>query len=121
MGTEALFSARKLLLWSQQYSEKSVADHGGIIRLIEDSLLQTVLRQQRDFDDLIFLDPSRVLITSGITVFPEVYLQALYRGLLEKGVQFFQKKINVLEELSSFDTVVLAASEGIGELVSETK
>ena len=105
-ATEALELAKQLVGEVEAATGRPVADRGGIIRLkpmIEPG------------DDVVVLGENRFLITSGMTIFPDLYLQGLWQVLQGKGVELVTRHVGSTEALKAFDTVVLAAGFGIRE------
>ncbi len=63
--------------------------------------------------DVVSLGPEKFLITSGITVFPSLYLEGLWKVCAKKGVQLVIEKIDDSSSLKEYDWIVLAAGAGI--------
>lgn len=71
--------------------------------------------------DIEFIGQDRIVIKEGMAIDVPSYLKAL-RGYLEAlGVRFYQQKIASLEELTSYDRVIVAAGYGIKELAPRLK
>ncbi len=100
---EALSLARHLLEISETEIGKPVCHTGGILKIGECFL----------GDDVEMLGPTTFLIKSGVTVFPELYLEGLWRACQKRGAKLIHQKIKTLNELRDFDSVVLAAGAGI--------
>jgi glycine/D-amino acid oxidase-like deaminating enzyme len=100
---EALQATRELLKIAEEELGQPVAQYGGILKV----------GPCNAGDDVECLSDGTFLIKSGITVFPELYLEGLWRACQKRGVELRLQKIQVLEELSDFDQVVLAVGAGI--------
>jgi glycine/D-amino acid oxidase-like deaminating enzyme len=101
---EALTLAKKLIDEAEEALGRPVAHRGGILRL------GPILNPG---SDVVELGPEKFLITSGMTVYPSLYLQGLWRVCEKKGVVLNIKKIESLESLKGYDCVVLAIGAGI--------
>jgi glycine/D-amino acid oxidase-like deaminating enzyme len=60
-----------------------------------------------------------VWINDGYSVFSLPYLQALKKQCLEKGALFVERRIASLDELDSFDKIVIAAAMGAKDFFPE--
>ncbi|HUD00718.1 MAG TPA: FAD-dependent oxidoreductase [Rhabdochlamydiaceae bacterium] len=101
---EALLAARELLTVAQEHLGKPVAHYEGILKVGE------CLDPGEDVEPL---SPGTFLIKSGITVFPELYLEGLWQACQKRGVELVLQKIESLQELADFDQVILAVGAGI--------
>lgn len=101
---EALQATRELLKVAEEELGRPVAQYEGILRVGE---------CLEPGDDVEPLSNGTFLIKSGITVFPELYLEGLWKACQKRGVQLELKKIASLEELSGFDHTILAVGAGI--------
>ena len=103
-ASEALEATRELLEVAEKEIGKPVAEYGGIFR-------------QGDCidpgEDVELLADGSYFIKSGITVFPELYLEGLWKACKKRGVQLVLQNIGALEELKEFETVIIAAGAGI--------
>lgn len=103
-AAEALEAARELLKIAEQELGQPVANYEGILKVGE------ILDPGEDVEQL---SPDTFLIKSGITVFPELYLQGLWLACQKRGVKLVIQNIKTLDELKEFDQIVLAAGAGI--------
>ena len=103
-ATEALDATRELLQVAEQELEKPVANYQGILKKGE------CLDPGEDVEQL---STDTFLIKSGITVFPELYLQGLWQACQKRGVQLILQNIAALAELADFDQIILAVGAGI--------
>ncbi len=101
---EALEAAKELLDVAEQEMQRPVAHRGGILRRGECTAPGSDVEPQAD---------GSFLIRSGITVFPTLYLEGLWKACEKRGVELVLKKIGVLKELNHFDAVVVAAGAGV--------
>ena len=93
-----------MLQVSEDQLGRPVAHYGGILKKGQ------CLDPQEDVEQL---SSDTFLIHSGITVFPELYLEGLWQACKKRGVQLILQKINFLQELAEFDQIILAAGAGI--------
>lgn len=100
---EALEATRELLKVAEEELGQPVAHYDGILKV---GLCEAG-------DDVECLSDGTFLIKSGITVFPELYLEGLWRACQKRGVELKLQKIHSLQELSGFDQVILAVGAGI--------
>lgn len=100
----ALKLATKLIDEAEAALGRPVADRSGILRL------GPILNPG---PDVIELEPEKFLITSGMTVFPSLYLQGLWLVCKKRGVTLKIEKIDSLQVLQGYDFIVLAAGAGI--------
>lgn len=101
---EALSLAKKLIHESQKKIHEPVSQENGILRV--GPILSPA-------EDVICLGPEQFLITSGITVFPTLYLKGLWLLCQERGVELQCKRVQATDELQSFDVIILAVGAGI--------
>lgn len=101
---EAMAATRKLLDIAQQEMEKPVAHWGGIWRKGECIA---------PGDDVERLEDGTWLIKSGITVFPSLYLEGLWKACQKRGACLLLQKVDTLQELAGYDAIVVAAGAGI--------
>ncbi len=57
-------------------------------------------------------------IEEGLTLDVRKYLQGLYQACVLKGAQFFMRKVENLDELSSYDHIILAAGGSLQEMAA---
>lgn len=100
---EALQATRQLLKVAEKELGQPVAQYNGILKV---GLCDAG-------DDVECLSDGTFLIKSGITVFPELYLEGLWRACQKRGAQLQLQKIDSLEQLSGFDLTLLAVGAGI--------
>jgi glycine/D-amino acid oxidase-like deaminating enzyme len=101
---EALQATRELLQVAEQELGRHVANYNGILKVGE------CIDPGEDVEQL---GPDTFLIKSGITVFPELYLQGLWQACQKRGVQLVIQNITTLEELKAFDQIILAVGAGV--------
>lgn len=101
---EALALTRELLKVAEEELKEPVANYNGILKI------GPLLNPE---NDVVQLSPQEFLIQSGITVFPDLYLQGLWKACQKRGVEFAVQKITAPEELSDFDQIVIAAGAGV--------
>jgi glycine/D-amino acid oxidase-like deaminating enzyme len=101
---EALFLTKKLLDDAEKTVNKRLADRSGILRVDWTPF--------EWYPDLKKVEEG-VLISSGMTVFINEYVHALFASL--KGVEFIQKKISSAADLEEFDQIVFAMGFGMKE------
>lgn len=118
-GIEALAKTRELVAISEKALGRKVALQNGIIRLAwENPPLDEDLEK---WDEKIDSSEGRVvlgegfrgssiLIRSGMTLFMADYLEGLFRALGD--VELIRERIDHLEELSSFNHIIVAAGGG---------
>jgi glycine/D-amino acid oxidase-like deaminating enzyme len=100
---EALEATRELLKVAQQELGQPVANYEGILKVGE---------CLDPGDDVERLSGDTFLIKSGITVFPELYLQGLWLACQKRGVKLVIQNVTNLGCLE-FDQIVLATGAGI--------
>jgi glycine/D-amino acid oxidase-like deaminating enzyme len=103
-AAEALEATRELLKVAEQELGQPVANYEGILKVGE------CLDPGEDVEQL---SSDTFLIKSGITVFPELYLQGLWLACQKRGVELVIQNITALNELKEFDQIVLATGAGI--------
>lgn len=101
---EALVAAHELLSVAEQEMNRPVAHRGGVLRIGECIAPGNDIEPQSD---------GSYLIRSGMTVFPTLYLEGLWKACEKRGTQLALKKIGALKELEHFDVVVVAAGAGV--------
>lgn len=105
--TEELLHIAKKSLGKEVYRE-------GIIRVAQNEKQRKAYKNHCVvFRDIIDLGNDRFLIKSGKTVFCKRYLQGMRLAIIEKGGQFIAEKITELEQLKTFDQIVIAAGASI--------
>ncbi len=103
-AAEAMALAKKLIEEAEEALGRPVAHKGGILRL------GPILNPGPDVTQI---GPEKYLITSGMTVFPSLYLQGLWKVCEKKGVELKIEKIESLDALPGYDFVVLTVGAGI--------
>jgi glycine/D-amino acid oxidase-like deaminating enzyme len=101
---EALDAARALLNVAEHEIGRPVAHRGGILRRGECITPGSDVELQPD---------GSWLIRSGITVFPALYLEGLWKACEKKGATLVRTKIGSLQELAHIDAVVVAVGASI--------
>lgn len=123
MGKEGMLETFNLLEIAEKEMERSVADRSGILRLAITPDLQSHFQKRATLDkDAIWLDVEDVLqkvpqaipvpgiwIPKGASVYSKLYLEGLKKACKKKGANFKADHIASLKELSSYDTIVIAA------------
>jgi glycine/D-amino acid oxidase-like deaminating enzyme len=100
---EAMAAAQELIQIAEDELGKPVADKNGILKIGE---------CLDPGSDVVDLGGGRFLIQSGMTVFPELYLEGLWKACQKKGVKLILQKVETLAQLKS-DCIVIAAGAGI--------
>ncbi|MGE5196868.1 MAG: NAD(P)/FAD-dependent oxidoreductase [Anaerolineae bacterium] len=121
---EALGAACRLLTISEEILTQPVAKRNGILRLaVNEKQRHSFLEHmaKRSDVELVSYHESPIenplfLIRSGLTVNAPLYLEGLWRACEAKGARFFQKKIDSVAELESFDQVIFTVGAGIRQL-----
>lgn len=101
---EALQATRELLKVAEEELGKPVAHDKGILRIGQ------CLEPGEDVEPL---SDGTFLIKSGITVFPELYLEGLWKACQKRGAWLLLQKVNSLQDLHGFDHTILAVGAGI--------
>jgi glycine/D-amino acid oxidase-like deaminating enzyme len=109
---EAMAMAKKLIQEAEDALGSPVANRNGILRL------GPILNPG---PDVVELGPEKFLITSGMTVFPKLYLQGLWLVCQKRGVKLQIEKVSSLEALQGYEMVVLAAGAGIRSFKEQEK
>ncbi len=109
---EAMAMAKKLIQEAEDALGRPVANRNGILRL------GPILNPG---PDVVELGPEKYLITSGMTVFPKLYLQGLWLVCQKRGVKLQIEKVGSLEALQGYEMVVLAAGAGIRSFKEQEK
>lgn len=113
LASEGMDATRRLLKIAQEKSPVSLFKDTGILRYPHHAEMRSVfLAHGERFNDIEPWEDGAFLIRSGMTIFCRPYLQGLWAAAHACGVILEQKAINNLHDLSSFDTVVLAAGAG---------
>ncbi len=101
---EALKLSKELIDQAEEALGSPVAQREGILRL------GPILNPG---PDVIELGPEKFLITSGMTVFPSLYLKGVWKLCEKEGSELKVEKIESLEALQGYHAVILAAGAGI--------
>lgn len=109
---EALKLSKELIDLAEDALGQPVAQRAGILRL------GPILNPGTD---VIELGPEKFLITSGITVFPSLYLKGLWKLCKKQGSELKIEKIESLEALQRYHAVILAVGAGIRDFNKELK
>lgn len=83
-------------------------------KILSESMRQGFLSQNED--EITWLSDEEVLIKNGYLIDVPLYLDAVESYLKKHHVLFFQQKINHLDDLESYDAVIICAGYGIKEL-----
>lgn len=100
----AMRATLELLCISEGALGRPVAHYGGILKL------GMCLSPGSDVE---VLGKNRYFICSGVTVFVASYLQGLWKACEQRGAALKIQKIASLQELESFDAIILCAGAGI--------
>jgi glycine/D-amino acid oxidase-like deaminating enzyme len=103
-STEALLLTKELIENAEKTSGKNLANRNGILRLD-----WTPFEWYPDLQKM----SEGVLICSGMTVFLNEYVHALYASL--KNVDLVKKKISSKKELEEFDKIIFAMGFGMNQ------
>jgi glycine/D-amino acid oxidase-like deaminating enzyme len=101
---EGMRLSKQLIDEAENALAEKVADRNGILRL------GPILKPG---PDVIELGSEKFLITSGMTVFPSLYLQGLWKICDKRGVELKIQKIANLAELQGYDLIILAVGAGL--------
>lgn len=114
LAEEGLLASKQLLRLAQGYTPKPVALESGILRQSLNLEQKTrLLEHCAQWKDIERIGEDLFLIHSGITVNSAHYLEGLFYALQAKGLEFVQQAVHTLEELKSFDHVIIAAGYGV--------
>jgi glycine/D-amino acid oxidase-like deaminating enzyme len=115
-ATQALVEARKLLKIAEAYSDLPIANYKGIYRLHWD-------KPPLEYGDIHVFPSINVgfgitaspcyLIESGVTVFMDRYLDALFRYLKMRGLDFIVNECTSLDPINRFDHTIFTIGEGL--------
>jgi glycine/D-amino acid oxidase-like deaminating enzyme len=119
-GYEALHHSLVLLKVAEKYAEKKIADYSGIIKLaLEDTQKREYSALMHKYDRIQWWSKERLALEAacikgcpglfleqGVTVFCQLYLQALWQACAAKGAKFVNQGIGNMEELAAYDRVV---------------
>ncbi len=108
-ATEAIALAKQLIQIAANEVAAPVAHLGAILKK-----RGAILNPSSDVQ---LQEDGSYLISSGITVFPSLYLAGLFSACQKRGVELIISSINSLEELSHFDLVLVTAGAGIKDLI----
>jgi glycine/D-amino acid oxidase-like deaminating enzyme len=105
------WQADEALKLAKQLIEEAEAALG---RVVSDK--RSILRQGPILNpgsDVIPIGPEQFLITSGMTIFPSLYLEGLWLLCEQRGVQFRKEKVETTKSLGSYDLIIVAVGAGI--------
>lgn len=120
-ATEGMKKTQELLQVAQGFIEDNVAHYTGILRpAITPKQLIDYQGAANLYQDVTWWDDCKktipylnaqggLFIASGITVHPNNYLDGLVLACKAQGATFLSENISSLTELSSFDTIIVAA------------
>ena len=112
-ATEAMQKTEELLCIAARSLRKDVFREG-IVRVAQNEKQREAYKNHcAAFKDIIDLGKDHFLIKSGKTVFCKRYLQGMRLAIAERGGQFIARKIVNLEQLKTFDQIVVAAGASI--------
>lgn len=128
-GKKAMKAAVSLIDVASYALGERVAHEGGILRLaLDEKQEKTFQEKAAEEDDLEWWEAEKcqervkgahfcpgIFIRSGLTVHPHLYLKGLWKACEHLGAHF-EKKAAIVEDLTSFDQVIVAAGSGIQKL-----
>jgi len=120
---EGMTATQELIEAAERALGRAVCERSGVLRLVADKAQEEMFRQRAQEDrEAVWWEPAQVVgmvpgaapvcglwISGGITVYSGLYLEGLWRACQELGADFEKKRIRSLQELSSYDHIVLAA------------
>jgi glycine/D-amino acid oxidase-like deaminating enzyme len=104
MADAGMRATLDLITVSEQVLGTNVADRSGILRIGELAKL---------YSDTLSQGKDTHLITSGVTVYPELYLKGLWKSCEKKGARLLLMKIEHLSQLQDYDKIILTVGAGI--------
>jgi glycine/D-amino acid oxidase-like deaminating enzyme len=115
---EALGATKELLQIAEEAMALPVANYEGIMRLAQHQEQREHLMQRISaFKDIEQVGEGAFLIKSGVTVYPSLYLEGLWRACRHRGALLYQREIDSLEDLEGYDRVILACGAGISRFL----
>ncbi|MCH9630751.1 MAG: tRNA 5-methylaminomethyl-2-thiouridine biosynthesis bifunctional protein MnmC [Chlamydiia bacterium] len=129
-GYKALHETILLLKEAQKFSEDEIADFSGVLKLASTNDAKIALSKlarvhprtswlKESKNHSFIKNQGALLIENGITVYSEKYLLALEKACSSKKVHFVEQTISSLDELKSFDTVILAVGASVKEFIKD--
>ena len=114
-GSEGMASTMALVEEVEAVTGRSVATRGGILRSVQDKEQRKAFLSHIDrYGDVEEIDASTFLITSGITIHSQRYLQGLWEMVAQRGGALISREIRSLSELTNeYDCAILTAGSGI--------
>jgi glycine/D-amino acid oxidase-like deaminating enzyme len=110
---ESLFATKELLHVASAALKRPVA-HEGILRIAWDEGQKTqLIERTHSFNDITRVGEKEFFISSGMTVFPSLYLKGLLAACREKGAQYSPIKVKTVEQIRGHDCVVLACGAAL--------
>jgi glycine/D-amino acid oxidase-like deaminating enzyme len=110
---EALTASKELLELASHRQDSPVADFSGIIRYaLDDAQQEHLIKRCQEYPDILRIDENAFLIKSGVTVYPQLYMEGLWKACQERGASFSCLEIEDMSSLKGYDAVVLAAGAG---------
>jgi glycine/D-amino acid oxidase-like deaminating enzyme len=114
LASEALAVTKQLLRFAEGFTPKIISCQTGILRQSVNTEQQATLTSHaQEWGDVEQLEHNLFLIHSGITVHSKNYIEGLSQGLKMRGVAWEYQKIEDLQQLDSFDGIVIAAGYGV--------
>ncbi|MES2344588.1 MAG: FAD-dependent oxidoreductase [Chlamydiota bacterium] len=104
MADAGMQATLDLVAVSEKALGVSVADRSGILRIGAIDKL---------YPDIVFQGKDTYLITSGVTIYPELYLEGLWKHCQEKGARLVLTQIDSLSQLEGYDKIILTVGAGI--------
>lgn len=128
-GEEAMQASKELFTIVDRETKGVSFIKRGVLRLaLTEKQKVTFLKRSQTFYDVEWLGDvytltnrlqegvsPGILIRSGVTVHPQLYLKGLWEVCRRKGARLVKKNV-VLDKLKSFDQVAIAAGKGVCEL-----
>ncbi|MBS0629224.1 MAG: FAD-binding oxidoreductase [Verrucomicrobia bacterium] len=113
---EALAVTKQLIRIAEEHTPKVVATQTGILRKSMNlDQRERLLQHCSHWGDVEQIEHDLFVIHSGITVLSENYLEGLSAALIKRGAEIIFQKVSSLNELESYDHIVVAAGYGVRE------
>lgn len=135
LGLEGFKTTCQLLEIATLYMGKQVAHQQDLLRLATNDLQHKKYREASlEYADLIWMEAFEtrpmipgisnypgIMISKNMTVNMTLYLNGLWLALEQKGVKLEIEKIEDLDQLKTFDAIVIAAGPGVKGVISNLK
>ncbi len=127
LGEEGYESTRQLLDAASEFSSAPIYENSGLLRFpINENQEKCFIAAARDYPDVHWLSAEECLrmnpgvfpspglfIENCLTVYPDKYMAALWKGCESLGARHKKRKIHNFNELEEFDLIIGAAGAGI--------